>query len=296
MKFLGLTLLAFLSQTAVAAETSTIEVMKIETVSTSKTSIEDKKPSKWSYSLDSEFYINQEEQKVRGSDARLTSLHWASAKFAYDSSTVLKLVPIFELNYIPSEKDRAQNVQDEIKNEKNFGGARFSDPYVAYVKKAGTVSGSKTMTTEVRYYIPASEVSQEKDSVGILRLDYTLPWTVGNWELGYYLNPRLHMQSQNSVEDNPSGMDFRQFGYGTYHFSDSLSSYAMVGHQCLSAQKNFLFNDVTKYILEVGATQAFSKNVSVTLYVDNIFVAGQEDIKLFASAKNDFTLATSLNF
>lgn len=298
MKFLGLSLVVLLSQTAMAAESSNIEVLKIETLSTSKTSIEDNKPSKWTYSLDSEFYMNQEAQKEKGGDTPVTSYHLASSKYAYDSNTILKIVPTFELNYIPLENERAQNVKDELENKKTFGGARFSDPFFAFVKKQGNLWGSDAMTTEVRYYVPVSEVSRELESVGMLRLDYMLPWTVGNWNLAYYLNPRLSMESQ-SHADKPSSLSFREYALGTYNFSDSISSYVMVGHWWATQAQNFLHNQETTYVMEVGATKAFSKNVSVTLYVDNLFKDGEkgkEDIRLFASEKNDFALATSLTF
>lgn len=296
MKFLSLSVVfLFFAQASMAAESSNLEVLKIETTSTSKTSIESAKPSKWTYSLDSEFYLNQEEQKVKGGDARVTSYHLASSKYAYDSATTLKIVPTFELNYVPLENDRAQNVQDEVKNEKTFGGARFNDPFVSFVKKQGALWGSDVMSTEVRYYLPLSEVSREVESAGVLRLDYFLPWTVGNWNFSYYLNPRLFLESQ-SQENRPTSFSFREYAVGTYTFSDALSSYWLLGHQWLTKAQNFLHNEQTTYVLELGVTKSFSKNVSVTLYLDNLFKDGKEDIQLFASNKNDFTLATSLNF
>lgn len=293
MKYFALSLVFLLAQTSMAAESSNIEVLKIET--TTRTSMEDEKPSKWTYSLDSEFYLNQEEQKAKGGDARLISYHWANSKYAYDSQTTLKIVPMFELNYVPLENERAQNVQDEVNNEKTFGGARFKDPFVGLVKKQGSVWGSDVMSTEVRYYLPLSEVSREVESAGIVRLDYVLPWIVGNWNLSYYLNPHLFLESQ-SQENRPTSFSFRHYALGTYTFSDSLSSYVMVGNQWLTKAQNFLHNEQTTYVLEVGATKSFSKNVSVTLYLDNLFKEGKEDVRLFASEKNDFTLATSLNF
>lgn len=295
MKLLGLSLVFLFAQASFAAESSNIEVLKIETATTSKTSVEDLKPSKWRYSLDSEFYMNQQEQKDKGGDARLTSLHLASGKYAYNGTTTLKIVPTFELNYIPLEKDRAKDVQDEIKNQKTFGGARFHDPFLAFVKKDGTLWGSDVMTTEVRYYIPVSEVSREVESAGMVRLDYMLPWTVGNWNLAYYLNPRLNLESQ-SREERPSSLSFREFALGTYSFSDSFSSYLMVGHMLETIEQNFLHNEQQTYVLEVGATKYFSKNVSVTLYMDNLFTEGKEDVRLLAADQNDFALATSLTF
>lgn len=295
MKFLGLSLVLILAQASMAAESSTIEVLKIDTTATLKTSIEDVKPSKWSFALDSEFYLNQQEQKDKGGDARVTSKHLAIGKYAYDSATTFKIVPIFELNYIPLESDRAKDVKDEVQNKKDFGGARFHDPFVAFEKKQGTLWGSDVMKTQVRYYLPVSEVSREVESAGVLRLDYTLPWTVGNWNLAYYLNPRLKLESQ-SKADRPTSLDFREYAMGTYQFSDTVSSYLMVGHHLSTKSQNFLNNEETTYVLEIGATKDFSKNVSVTLYVDNMFKEGKEDIRLLAADKNDFTLATSLTF
>ncbi|MGZ3774096.1 MAG: hypothetical protein ACXVCY_08965 [Pseudobdellovibrionaceae bacterium] len=293
MKFLILLLAFFSARGVMAAASSNIEVLKIET--TSKTPVENVKPSNWNYFLYSEYYINQEEQKQKGGDTRLTSSHLAAANYAYDSVTAFRIVPIFELNYVPLDKDRAQNVQDEVRNNKTFGGARFDDPFVAYIKKDGSFLGSNPMWTEIRYYVPVSEVSREVESAGILRLDYFLPWVIGNWKWTYYFNPRLFLESQ-SLADRPTTLSFRQYAMGTYTFSDKFSSYALVGHRWLTKSQNFLRNEQTTYVLEVGATRSFSKDVSVTLYLDNLFNEGKEDIRLFAANKNDFTLATYFNF
>lgn len=293
MKILGLSFLAFIfAQMSFASEPSTVEVFKIE--ATSATTLDNVKPSNWKFSLESEFYMNQQEQKDKGSDATLTSYHVASGKYAYDKETAFKLVPTFEINYIPLENDRAQDVKDELANDKKFNGARIADPYVGIVKTKGSLWKSDTMKTELRYYMPFSEVSAEKKSAGTMRLDYTLPWTVGNWNLAYYLNPRMKFVSGES--DARTALHFHEYAVGTYNFSDAVSSYVMVGHQLLSDTSDFLTNQETVYAFEFGATANFSKNIAVTLYLDNFFTDGKDDIALFSASKNEFVLATSLNF
>lgn len=287
MKLWGIALILFVSQFAHAtAEEIAISEMTAPSASSAK---------HWSFSLYSEFYMNQQEQHDKGSDARLTSLHWAGAKYAYDKTTTLSIVPIFELNSVPSANDRAKNTQDEIQNGKTFGGARFSDPFLSYAKTAGTIWGSDPLYTEVRYYLPASEVSRQWGSVGMLRFDYMMPWTVGPWTFSYYLNPRLYLEA-NDNSDHPTNFSFRQYAMASYNLNSTWSSYVMGGHRLLLKAQNFLKNDQGTYVFELGMTKTFTKNVAVTVYMDNLFQEGRENVNLFAAAKNDFTLATSLNF
>nr|WP_295899655.1 hypothetical protein [uncultured Bdellovibrio sp.] len=266
-----------------------------EDVTTSAISIQEVSESPWHFALDSEFYINQKEQNDKGGDSRVTSYHLASVKYTYNASTTLKVVPTFEINSVPLAKDKASNVDDEIQNGKTFSGARFTDPFIALKKSAGSVFNSDVISTEVRYYLPVSGLSQKLQSAGIIRLDTFVPWSVGKWTFYYYLNPRLFLESRNDSERSTS-LSFREHALASYNFTDSWSAYAMAGHRWLLKAQSFLKNEQTIYLLEVGATKNLSKNFSVTLYLDNLFVEGQEDIELFKAAKNDFTLYTSLNF
>ncbi|MEK2644915.1 hypothetical protein [Bdellovibrio sp. BCCA] len=95
-------------------------------VTTSAISIREVSESPWHFSLDSEFYINQKEQNDKGSDGKVTSYHLASVKYSYDATTTLKVVPTFEINSVPLEKDKAHNINDEIQNGKTFSGAESS--------------------------------------------------------------------------------------------------------------------------------------------------------------------------
>lgn len=293
MKIFIAVVAVMVSVQAHAEESSSLDISQVEI--SSEILKTETSAKKWKFALDSEFYVNEGEQRDKGAETRVTSYHLASAKYAYDSTTTLKVVPTFELNSIPSDKDRAKNVKDEVQNGKTFGGARFGDPFVAYVKNKGSILGSDPMYTEVRYYLPLSEVSREWESVGIVRLDYILPWTVGKWTFSYYLNPRLFLESH-AFADHPTVLSFREHGMVSYNFTDTWSSYGMVGHRWALKEQNFLKNDQTTYVLEVGVTKVFTKNVAVTLYLDNLFQEGKEDIQLFAANKNDFTLYTSLNF
>ncbi|MEK2644916.1 hypothetical protein [Bdellovibrio sp. BCCA] len=126
-------------------------------------------------------------------------------------------------------------------------------------------------------------------------MDTFIPWTVGKWIFYYYLNPRLFLESRNDGE-RATNLSFREHALASYNFTDSWSAYAMLGHRGLLKSQNFLKNEQTIYLLEAGVTKTLSKNFSVTVYLDNLFVEGQEDIELFKAAKNDFTLYTSLNF
>ncbi|WP_413944395.1 hypothetical protein [Bdellovibrio sp. HCB-162] len=274
---------------------STVVFAATDDVATSTISIQEVSESPWHFALDSEFYINQKEQDDKGGNSRVTSYHLASVKYAYDAATTLKIVPTFEINSVPLEKDKARSVNDEIQNGKTFSGARFTDPFIAIKKSAGTVFSSDVISTEVRYYLPVSELSQKLQSAGIVRLDTVVPWTVGKWTFYYYLNPRLFLESRNDSERSTS-LSFREHALASYNFTDSWSAYVMVGHRWLLKDQNFLKNEQTIYLLEVGATKALSKNFSVTVYLDNLFVEAQEDIELFKASKNDFTLYTSVNF
>ncbi len=292
MKVWGLLALLLFCQSTLAEESSTLEVTQVELKSdVLKT---ESLSQKWKFTLESEFYANQGDQEDKGAESRVTSYHWATAKYNYDATTALKAVPTFELNAVRSQQDRAKNVQDEVYNGKTFDGARMADPYVAYVKNAGKIWGSDTMSTEVRYYLPVGEVSREVESVGILRLDYLLPWTVGKWTFTYYLNPRLNMESH-AIDNRPTNVSFREHGVVSYNFSDTFSVYSLVGHRWLLKEQNFLRNEESTYVFEWGVTKAFTKNVAVTLYLDNLY-KDEEQINLFASNKNDFTLYTNLSF
>lgn len=286
----------FASSFAKAAESVNSEILKIDVPSaTSKISLDPLKPSKWTYSFDSEFYLNQQEQKDKGGDTPLTSYHVVGLNYKYDSSTVLKIAPTFDVNYVPVEKERAENVQDEIQNKKTFSGSRMSDPFIAYNKEHGNLWGSDIISTEIRYYIPVSNVSRELNSVGQLSLDITVPWVIHNWTLSYNVNPNIQLESE-ALSDHPSTFNFNQNAKASYDFPNDLSSYVMFGNHLCSASKDFLHNDQTEYAFEIGAAKNFTKDISITLNLNNTFEDGKEEFRLLAADKNNFTLSTSLNF
>lgn len=284
---LGCVLLA--SSVAFGAEEMVSEVSATSVISAPA------KSNPWHFSLDSEFYMNQKEQSEKKAEARVTSYHLAAIKYVADSTTKYKVVPAFEINSVPSELDKAKNVQDEINNGKTFGGARFSDPFISITKNVGSIFNSDTISNEVRYYLPLSEISQETGRVGVVRLDTQVPWAVGKWTFMYYLNPRLALESQASSQ-NQTSLSFREYALAAYDFSQGWAAYGMLGHQWLFKSENFFNNQKTVYVFEWGLTKTVNKNFAVTLYLDNIFVDGKEDIELFKEAKNDFVLYTSLNF
>lgn len=259
------------SSISAAAEVTMTEVMAAD-VSTRH----------WSWALDSEFYMNTR-----------TSYHLASAKYSLNSVSSLKFVPTFEINAVPADK-AAENLQDEIANGKTFNGARLTDPFVAFASSAGTLWGSDPFSTEVRYYLPVSELSRELQTAGIVRVDYIIPWSVGRWTFSYYLNPRLFLES--GATERETTLSFREHALVSYNISSTWSSYIMAGHRLLLKARNFLKNEEGTYVFEAGVTKALSKKFSVTLYMDNFFHEGEEDVNLFMPEKNEVTLYTSINF
>ncbi|MDG0816574.1 hypothetical protein [Bdellovibrio svalbardensis] len=249
----------------------------------------------WKVQVLNEIYMNEGEYRDRSSNSKVTS--YTEPKFSYKvtPNSYLEVAVPFDVNSIPDKTERADNVQQEVKNGKAFNGTRLSNLWFGATHTGGKIFASDDIVTWLRYYLPTSEVAQELKQDGMLRLDVQVPWTVGKWNFLYLLNPRLYL-SHDETTNRQARLSFRQYGLVTYGFTNAFSMYTSYGHKLNSNSDNFLYNQQVIHAFESGASYVFNPNVNVTFYVTDEFVEGSETIQLFTPNKNNMTLATVLSF
>lgn len=113
--------------------------------------------------------------------------------------------------------DFLYNYQKGVNND-----VTFADPFVSMSQKTeATLAGSEKIGFGVRYYIPSSIPSINAQSLGKLRLDSELGWTLNpKWSVAYGISPRLSLSKVNAMN-----LQWIHYANASYNVSDETSVY-----------------------------------------------------------------------
>lgn len=219
---------ASLSLSAVAQEsTSTMQATTIESAPASGTTampapvIE----SPWKFTLGSENYSYELDQRRFGSNAPIISYNFVGAKYVFSPKWEIELRQQFQL----------------AAGKENLGGRDAALHRTSSLEVAETVLrlaskpkwdflGSEMQLFELRYYAPTDHVAQERRELGRIRADAWVEWApTTKWSFAAWVSPRVQLNSS-SNPNTAVGADAEYYQlkaapYVMYNISDKIVPY-----------------------------------------------------------------------
>lgn len=180
--------------------------------------------SPWKFTLGSENYMYELDQRRLGSGAPIISYNFVGGKYVFSPKWEIELRQQFQF----------------ASNKENLGG-RDSALHRSALEMAETVLrvaatpkwdllGSKKQLFELRYYAPTDHVAQERNELGRIRADAWVEWAASaKWSFAAWFSPRVLLNSS-SNPNKAIGADAEYYQikaapYVMYNINDKIVPY-----------------------------------------------------------------------
>jgi hypothetical protein len=229
MKQWGFVFTVLLCSQAFAQEsTSTLQTNEIKSATTEMLSTSTAKApvvvSPWKFTLGSENYSYEMDQKTYGSGAPIISYNFVGAKYVISPKWEVELRQQFQF---ATNKENLGG-RDQALHRNSLEMAETVLRVAA--KPAWNLLGSKMQIFEVRYYAPTDHVAQERGELGRVRADAWVEWApVSKWSFAAWFSPRVAFNSQNNpnvkVGADAEYYQVKAAPYVMYNVSDKIIPY-----------------------------------------------------------------------
>lgn len=152
--------------------------------------------SPWKFTLGSENYAYEMDQKKYGSAGPIISYNFIGARYVISPKWEVELRQQFQ--FATNTENLAGRDQALHRNSLEMAETVLR----VAAKPKWNLLGSKMQIFEIRYYAPTDHVAQERGELGRFRADAWVEWApISKWSYAAWFSPRVQLNGQN----NPNG-------------------------------------------------------------------------------------------